>query len=341
MKLLLDTHTFIAHRGTMKRSSTLSITLIATSLLCSTYSFADDPDPKVQEQARKLYDDAKKAMVAGDYLRACPRLEAAKALLPKHINTGILLAECYHDAKRLASASKEFQRVLELAQAQQRKDKVADIKSRLAEMEPRISTLTIVVPASIVTLPGFAIQRDGIEISRELWGTPIAMDPGTFELKATALNHAPWQKKSEIKGVIKGVGERLEITIDPAWSVPTAPKPKAASTWQRPTSFAVMGVGVAALGVGAVLGVMALDKNAESNDGFCLANNHCNQTGYDLRKDALTYATGSTISLIAGGVLTAGGLTLLLVSPSRANTETTGGVSVNVGLGYVGVRGAF
>lgn len=322
------------------RSLILVFALTTIPLLSSTYSFADEADPKVQEQARKLYDDAKKAMVAGDYLRACPRLEAAKALLPKHINTGILLAECYHDARKLASAAKELNRVMELAQADGRNDKVADIKSRLAEMKPKIPTLTIVMPASISTLPGFSVKRDDIEIPRDLWGTAIPMDPGAFELSATALDHAPWRKKAEITAS----GERLEINIDPAWTTIAPPEPKAPpppSNWQRPTSFVLMGVGVAALGVGGVLGAVALNKNAASNDGLCLANNHCNDAGYALRKEALAYAQGSTITLIAGGVLAAGGLTLLLVSPRPPNSEATARLSVDVGWGSVGVHGAF
>ena len=323
----------------MKPTKVLAFVLSTAAFSLALPSFAADVDPQVQKQARKLYDDAKSAMVSGDYERACPRLEAAKALLPEHINTGILLAECYQDSKKLASAAREFKRVKALAETQGRGDKVKDIEQRLTTMAPRIPTLTLVVPADIASLPGLSMKRDLVETPRDTWGKPIPMDPGAFEIRVTALGHPPWQTKGEIKTQ----GERLEITIDPGWTAPPPQEPETPkpATWPRPLAFTAMGLGVAGLSVGAILGVLALQKNENSKNGLCEADNRCNQTGYDLRKEALSFGTGSTISLIAGGVLVAGGLTLLLVSPRPETKETGQNLSVKIGLGSLGVSGSF
>ena len=311
------------HRFVFAAATTIAV-------LSSASFVAADEDPQVQKQARQLYDEAKSAMVRGDYAKACPRLEAAKALLPEHINTGILLAECYQDAKKLASAAKEFTRVKELAQAKGRSDKVTDIDRRLAAMEPRIPTLTITVPAKIGEFSGVSVTLDSVEVPRSSWGKPIPTDPGKFEIVATAMEQSSWSKKVEIEAP----GDRVEVVVAPPWNVPMrkAPEKAGPGTWQRPLAVGIMGVGVVGLGVGTALGFMALDKNAQSKQGLCAANDHCNQAGYDLRMEARALGNGSTIALITGGVLAAGGITLLVLSPPVKPQEST--VSRSFGAGW-------
>lgn len=311
----------------------------AIAILASVSFVAADEDPQVQKQARQLYDEAKSAMVRGDYAKACPRLEAAKALLPEHINTGILLAECYQDAKKLASAAKEFTRVKELAQAKGRSDKLADIDHRLATLEPRIPTLTITVPTNVGAFSGISVTLDSVEVPRSSWGKPIPTDPGTFEVVAAATEQSSWSKKV----VIDTPGDHVEVLVAPPWNVSMRQEPEKAApgTWQRPLALGIMGVGVVGLGIGTALGVMALDKNAQSKQGSCAANDHCNQAGYDLRMEARALGNGSTIALIAGGVLAAGGMTLFVLSPRAIPKESTVSLSFSAGWNAMHMHGSW
>jgi hypothetical protein len=74
-----------------------------------------------------------------------------------------------------------------------------------------------------------------------------------------------------------------------------------------------VGAGSAGLGVGAALGVLAL---AEASDAHCVADKCDHGTVGGIKAAAL----GSDIGWIAGGVLLAGGATLVLTAPrpSRA-----------------------
>ncbi len=97
-----------------------------------------------------------------------------------------------------------------------------------------------------------------------------------------------------------------------------------------------LGLGGAGLAVGAITGGLALSKHS-SLVSQC-SGGHC----YDTQKAALsgdvdsyhTLGTVSTAGFIAGGVLAAGGLVLVLTSPK-------GSVAPVVGPSYFGARGTF
>ena len=103
------------------------------------------------------------------------------------------------------------------------------------------------------------------------------------------------------------------------------------------------------MGAGAVLGGLALSTKAASNaDGHCSANNRCDPTGLSLRERAGGFADASTASLIAGGVVLAGGVVVLLTAPASAEKrERVGarrvGWSAAVGLtpGGLSVQGVW
>jgi hypothetical protein len=91
----------------------------------------------------------------------------------------------------------------------------------------------------------------------------------------------------------------------------------------------VTGFGVAGLAVGGAFGVQTLVlKNQRSK--FCDASNVCtSQQGLTLDHDARTAATVSTIAMIAGGVVAASGLLLVLTAPRLGP-----GPTVTVGAGF-------
>jgi hypothetical protein len=81
------------------------------------------------------------------------------------------------------------------------------------------------------------------------------------------------------------------------------------------------GLGVAGLGVGAVMGVVAI---GDKNGAHCDAHGVCDPGTTSGIKNA---ALASDIGWIAGGVLLAGGAALLILAPSTAHE---GSVSVKV-----------
>jgi hypothetical protein len=95
------------------------------------------------------------------------------------------------------------------------------------------------------------------------------------------------------------------------------------------TGVVVTGFGVAGLAVGGAFGVQTLVlKNQRSH--FCDASNVCTSgQGVTLDHDARTAATVSTIAMIAGGVVAASGVLLVLTAPRSGH-----GTEVAVGAGF-------
>jgi hypothetical protein len=123
--------------------------------------------------------------------------------------------------------------------------------------------------------------------------------------------------------------------------VPSKTEP-ARSSPLKTAGLVVGAVGVVALGVGTVLGVLAISKNSNANSGHCGTAfggaNNCDPTGLALRSDAVTFGNVSTASFITGGVLAAGGAGLWLFAPS---TSVEAGPTVGNGGAGLTVRGTF
>lgn len=82
-----------------------------------------------------------------------------------------------------------------------------------------------------------------------------------------------------------------------------------------------MVVGGVGLGLGGVFGMEAARKKS---DAGCAANNVCpNPTSAGVLEDAKSAGTRSTIAFVAGGVLVAGGVAIL-VWPSMQPTNAAG-----------------
>jgi hypothetical protein len=101
-----------------------------------------------------------------------------------------------------------------------------------------------------------------------------------------------------------------------------------------------VGVGAAGLAVGAIFGLTAMSKaNEATNDGchgsICTGNGSPTLAaqGVKASKDGLTDATISTAGFIAGGVLAAAGVVLVLTAPSGKSVHA----SPTVGQSFVGL----
>lgn len=96
--------------------------------------------------------------------------------------------------------------------------------------------------------------------------------------------------------------------------------------FQRPLGLGATGLGLLGLGAGTAMGILALTQNdASRSNGHCTALGACDDTGYALRLQARTTGDVATVALMAGGVLTAGGLTLILTAPGAASSLNGGG----------------
>src|SRR5262249_45380998 len=112
--------------------------------------------------------------------------------------------------------------------------------------------------------------------------------------------------------------EKPSIAVALLPTVTPPPEPLPFWTGLRIGGAVLGGVGLVAVGFGAVFGGLAISNKNQSGD-YCGTNdgstdpNHCNMTGRQLRNASITDAAVSTGTFIAGGAVLAAGITLFAV----------------------------
>ena len=296
-------------------------------------------------------------MAAGNFAAACPKYDESQRRSPD-LDTLLKLADCYEKAGKTASAWGAFKEAIDTASRRHAPGatdpKEESARSRAAALEPKISRLTITVTAAETA--GLEVQQDGVVVGRGAWGSAMPIDPGSYQLMAKAPGKKPWTHTA----VVGANGAKVEITVPglenesavalvPAVGAPGqgGPGPVDASRWQtqgstwssqRTIGFVVGGVGVAALAVGTVFGLMSRSKISDS-ENICPSNVHCSRMEFDqikaLNDDARTDATWSNIGFVVGIIGVAGGAALVLTAPKPSD----GGRAVSVAP-WVGTAGA-
>jgi hypothetical protein len=95
--------------------------------------------------------------------------------------------------------------------------------------------------------------------------------------------------------------------------------------------WTAIGVGGASLILGAVMGGLAMGKHGELSDNC--PGGACASDQQDTLDSFRTFGLVSTIGFIAGGVLAAGGVVILLVAPS-GDSASAGDVALGFGVGH-------
>jgi hypothetical protein len=110
----------------------------------------------------------------------------------------------------------------------------------------------------------------------------------------------------------------------------------AAASPLKALGWVSLGLGGVGLVVGGVAGVITLGKKSDIEDNPRCNGNRCAPSERDLVDSYRSARSVSTIGFIAGGVLTAAGITLLITQSSNgADTHAF------IGPGTIGARGTF
>ncbi len=174
--------------------------------------------------AEQLYDEAKRLIAAGHYADACPKLEQSEKL-DAGLGTQFHLADCWQHVGRTASAWALFREVASQARASGQSSRARVAKDRADALEPFLSKL-VVAPGVASTIPGLVIRRDGNEVPRESWGSPVPVDPGNHQVSASAPDKQGWQSSVDVEGQGKVATVDVPLLADVA--PPEPPPPVAA-----------------------------------------------------------------------------------------------------------------
>ena len=270
--------------------------------------------------AETLYRQARELSAAGNYTEACPKF-AESYRLDAATGTLLNLAACHEAQGKTATAWIEYSDALAASRRDKRAVRVKFAQDRMAELEPKLSRLTLIVPAE-VDEPELELWLDGTPVGRAARGVGTPVDPGRHVVEAKAPGKKPFRDEVEVlanadqKTVTIAKLESLPPELVPPPASPTATRAPVAPVGQsapvrdevmtRPTPLSVYIAGGVTLGLAAAAGVTgglylheesAYDSNRTSNRD--LAQNH-----YDSARVLGTVNAALWVGTVGGAVLT-------------------------------------
>lgn len=293
--------------------------------------------------ARALGTDGVEAYRAADYARATRQLESAYSVLPVP-TLGLWSARALVKVGKLVEASERYLETTQLpieagsAEEVQRAAR-EDARREYEELLARIPTLVIHVEGP--TPADVSCTLDGLLLAPETLDEPTPVNPGTRRVACTYSG----QQQKQVVTLGEGARETALLTFalqereGESQVAPASPQDRGTggAGSQRVLGWTALGVGTAGLAVGGVLAVLAADKMS----GFDCTDTLCNEPRAEL--DAYNgLRVPSTVAIIAGGVLAATGVTLLLTAPKmRESARPAPSVSAYLTARGVGLRGRF
>ncbi len=311
----------------------MSPRIVSTAVLLSALSLSSGAFAADLVLAESLFREGRELMEKGDYAAACPKLLES---FSQDASTGTLLALslCQEQAGQTASAWAGFAGVITRARRDGRPDREQAARDHLAALEPKLSRLTLVVDEAAAAVPGLVVKRDGVALGRAAWGTASPVDPGVHLVEASAPGKVTWKGSitlgaaADLQSLTVPVladapaeaAAPAETGVSTAFSTDSAPARAGAPL--RTIGLVVGGVGLVGLGVSGVFALRTTSLNKESKSDGCDSNNQCPPDALQKREDAVSAAGVATITLIAGGVLTAAGVTLFIVGGPKKPADS-------------------
>ncbi len=254
-----------------------------------------------ESRADALFRAGREAADVLDWDVACEKLRASQQESPA-ADAAFGLADCEEHRGRLATAWRSFREALTLLPPSD--GRRADVEARIAAIEPRVPRIRVRLPPDVPA--DAAVEIDGAPLARATLATPERVDPGRREVRL----RVPGRPTAE------RVVQALESTT---LEVVFPPEPTKCS---RTLGWIVGGAGVAALGVGAVTGVIVLQRKSEA-DRRCPDKRCADASDLDLVDSGRRLAPVSTVGLAVGAVGAAvGGYLVLSCRPGGAPATT-------------------
>ena len=258
-------------------------------------------------------------MQAQNYDLACTKFAESQMKEPAP-GTALNLGECEEHRGHLVAAYEAFTTA---ANGFTNAEKQKYASGRAEALDKRIPRLLLHASSAVTGL----IARTG---TKEIpIGTEVRMDPGDIVIVA----EAPGYVTKELRASLKE-GRSLDVDIGALAARPSAappppppkiePRPAEKSSSpldQRTIGLAVAGVGAAALVVGGVTGIMALDRASTVKD-HCDDNLACDSIGYDAAQSGDTLSLVSTITIAAGAAALLGGGILFFTAKKPSSSQT-------------------
>lgn len=289
--------------------------LIAAGMLCAAPRAARADDAAT---AQALFDEANALKAKEQWAAACPKFESSYKLDPA-LGTLLNLANCFEKLGKTASAWARWEEAYQWA-TRNNDDRADYAKTQRDALVPKLPKLKIAVKNPV---PALSIQLDTAGVSDAMYGVALPVDPGEHTVFVRRDDEV---LKTEKVKVVEA--QSAEIALDLAAIEKAAPPPKPKGGMGAGPSPALRkagwGIGAGGLGVvaiaGALEGLAASRKSEADSKGNCVSK-VCSPQGIRIANDAKTLAEAGQWVGIAGLVVAAVGVTLLIVSPSTVKEK--------------------
>jgi hypothetical protein len=273
-------------------------------------------EPRDAAAAEALFRQGREAADAGDHATACEKFKESNRLDPA-LGTVFNIADCEEKLGRLATAWQLFQEVAQRLPANDDRQGIA--KERARTLEPRLPRLAVRLAEKAPA--DTHVQRDGVDLGAASLDTALPVDPGPHSVTATA---AGYEKR--VFNVVLREAESQTIEVQPgaqsaSYPITDVTSDRPSSSNQRTVGYVLGGVGLVGLAVGAVAGVMVLERKSTVDEN-CDAAKRCNREGFDAAESGRTLGVVTTAGLVVGALGLASGAYLILSSPKEQGAHT-------------------
>jgi hypothetical protein len=268
-------------------------------------------------RADALYREAVELFKAGNVKGACMKLDESFGLEPK-TQTLFSLAKCRQREGRVATAWLQFNELVKRGEKEGDATKLAEYKAKVAELDRLVPRATL----KLENHPEVTdVRLDGKSIPRAEWAAPVPIDPGEHVFQFSGTGKQDLEKRINVRE-----SETITVEIDPLIDASAGQGAAAGGgdvstkDGSSPTlGYILGGVGIAAIGVGTITGIVAINHKSTADDRF----DRRDPAFKDSDDAASTMALVSTISWVVGLVGVGAGTYLILTHDSKKSASTT------------------
>jgi hypothetical protein len=282
-------------------------------------------------RAEALFRDGMQKFDTGQVAAACAAFTESLRLDPK-LGTLLNLALCHEKQGKIATAWLEYNTGAAWATQNGQKERREFANGHALTLEGVLSRVLLQLPPARELS---SVEVDGEPLPEPRWYLPLYLDPGEHTIAVSA----PGKQRRSVKVnvprepsaqliPIPTLQDAAPTEVAPVKPKPVEPPPEAGNA-QRTVGLVVGGVGIAGIAVGAVLGVMTIQKRDDASS-HC-AGSVCDPQGLSAHDDAQKLGLVSTLGFGVGAAAVAAGAILYFTAPRGAVQASFGPRGAMVG----------
>lgn len=273
--------------------------------------------------ADALFRSAKEAAARGDDATACARFKESERL--EHaVGTLLNLAACEERRGTIAAALEHYTRA---------RDELTPGDFRVAFTDQHIAALVNRVPRLTLRVRGSEtngrVFRDDIELGPASLGVPLPVEPGPHRCTV----RAPGRADAHVScAVAEGERKVFDLAPGPALGAAVSAEDVKPARKSPVLGYALGGVGIVGVGIGAITGLVAIDAASTYKD-HC-KNGICDGEGLSAASTGKTMSVVSPVAFVAGAIALGAGIYLVLAQPKQASTAVVAPRTAPSGNGF-------